>query len=197
MRKLFKIVLAIVVVIVLGVGTLAGFIWEQSHHDELHVADAIVVLGAAQYNGRPSPVFQARLNHAAYLYNQQMSTQIVVTGGKQPGDTFTESEAGHKYLVSRGIPERVISEVGGNTTLESLKALHDIAASNHIDTLLLVSDPLHSERLKLISHDLGFDNAWTSPDSYLELHRSRVTKLKELAHEVGSVIAYELWERWR
>jgi uncharacterized SAM-binding protein YcdF (DUF218 family) len=101
------------------------------------------------------------------------------------------------YLTSRGIPGRVITEVGGNTTLESLRGVEDIAAARHIDTLLLVSDPLHSERLKLIAHDLGFTNAWTSPDSYLELHRSRATKLKELAHEVGSVIAYELWERWR
>lgn len=197
MRKLLKIVLSIVALVVVGVGLLAGFIWEQSHHDELHYADAIVVLGAAQYNGRPSPVFQARLDHAAYLFNEQMSAQIVVTGGKQPGDAYTEAEAGRRYLRSKGIPQGVISEVGGSTTLESLQAVDDIAASHNIDTLLLVSDPLHSERLKLIAHDLGFANAWTSPDSYLELHRSRLTKLKELAHEVGSVIAYELWERWR
>ncbi|MEA2477715.1 MAG: hypothetical protein QOC87_1914 [Actinomycetota bacterium] len=197
MRKVLKIVALLVIVIVIGVGALAGFIWEQSHHDELHYADAIVVLGAAQYNGTPSPVFQARLNHAAYLYNQQMSAQIVVTGGKQPGDRYTEAQAASMYLTARGIPGRVITEVGGNTTLESLRGVNDIAAARHIDTLLLVSDPLHSERLKLIAHDLGFTNAWTSPDSYLELHRSRVTKLKELAHEVGSVIAYELWERWR
>ncbi|MEA2488188.1 MAG: hypothetical protein QOF16_1842 [Actinomycetota bacterium] len=197
MRKVLKIVALLVIVIVIGVGALAGFIWEQSHHDELHYADAIVVLGAAQYNGTPSPVFQARLDHAAYLYNQQMSAQIVVTGGKQPGDRYTEAQAASMYLTARGIPGRVITEVGGNTTLESLRGVNDIAAARHIDTLLLVSDPLHSERLKLIAHDLGFTNAWTSPDSYLELHRSRVTKLKELAHEVGSVIAYELWERWR
>jgi vancomycin permeability regulator SanA len=197
MRKVLKIVALLVIVIVIGVGALAGFIWEQSHHDELHYADAIVVLGAAQYNGTPSPVFQARLDHAAYLYNQQMSAQIVVTGGKKPGDRYTEAQAASMYLTARGIPGRVITEVGGNTTLESLRGVNDIAAARHIDTLLLVSDPLHSERLKLIAHDLGFTNAWTSPDSYLELHRSRVTKLKELAHEVGSVIAYELWERWR
>ncbi|MDQ3878740.1 MAG: YdcF family protein, partial [Actinomycetota bacterium] len=162
-----------------------------------HYADAIVVLGAAQYNGKPSPVFEARLNHAAYLFRQQMSSQIVVTGGKKPGDNFTEAEAGARYLQSRGIKSDAISQVGGKTTLESLRALGDVAADKQIDTLLLVSDPLHSERLKLIAHDLGFTNAWASPDSYLELHRSRVTKLKELAHEVGSVIAYELWERWR
>lgn len=197
MRKVLKIVLSIVALVVVGVGVLAGFIWEQSHHDELHYADAIVVLGAAQYNGRPSPVFQARLEHAAYLFNEQMSGQIVVTGGKQPGDRYTEAEAGSRYLRAKGIPQGVISEVGGSTTVESLRAVGDIAASHKIDTLLLVSDPLHSERLKLIAHDLGFTKAWTSPDSYLELHRSRLTKLKELAHEVGSVIAYELWERWR
>lgn len=197
MRKVFRVVAVVAAAIVVGIGVLAGFIWEQSHHDELHYADAIVVLGAAQYNGRPSPVFEARLNHAAYLFRQQMSSQIVVTGGKQPGDTFTEAEAGARYLESRGIETEVISQVGGNTTLESLRALGEAAEKSHIDTLLLVSDPLHSERLKLIAHDLGFSDAWTSPDSYLELHRSRATKLKELAHEVGSVIAYELWERWR
>ena len=83
---------------------LAFTIWRQSHRDELHRADAIVVLGAAQYNGVPSPVFKARLDHARFLYNNGYSHTVIVTGGKEPGDNFTEAQAARKYLESQGIP---------------------------------------------------------------------------------------------
>src|ERR671914_98062 len=83
---------------------LALQVWDQSRRDENHTADAIVVLGAAQYDGTPSPVFQARLDHAVYLYEQDFSDIVIVTGGKLPGDRFTEAEAGTNYLVDQGIP---------------------------------------------------------------------------------------------
>src|SRR5688500_19968020 len=101
---------------------LAFQIWSQSHEDELHGADAIVVLGAAQYDGRPSPVFKARLDHAAYLYQEDFSRQVIVTGGKRPGDRFTEAEAGRNYLTDQGIPsEDITGEDEGRTTLQSLR----------------------------------------------------------------------------
>jgi len=193
-----RIVRRVVVVVLLGVIAYPlwlGFrVWDQSHDDEVHSADAIVVLGAAQYNGRPSPVFKARLDHAAYLYGEGLADVVILTGGKRSGDRFTEAEAGQIYLVDNtaAVPSDVIlSEGEGRTTLESLEAVGEIADRNEIDTALFVSDPLHSERIKRMASDLGFENVYTSPASYVALNRSRGTKLRELVHEVVAILAYE------
>ena len=174
-----------------------GFrIWDQSREDELRPADAIVVLGAAQYDGRPSRVFSARLDHAAYLYREGFSGTVVVTGGKASGDSLTEAEAGERYLEARRVPsERIVAVAEGRTTLESLRELHGVAHERGLETLLLVSDPLHSERIKSMAADLGFTETYASPASYVELNRSRATKAKELLHEVASLAAYELLYR--
>lgn len=175
---------------------LAFSIWRQSRHDELHPADAIVVLGAAQYNGVPSPVFKARLNHAEFLFHNGFSHTIIVTGGKAPGDQFTEAEAAKKYLVDHGIPsDRILGQGVGRNTLESLKSVHKIAVKHSIHSALLVSDPLHGERIKTIASDLGFDPVYASPDSYLDLNRSRTTKAGELLHETASLLLYKLLKR--
>jgi uncharacterized SAM-binding protein YcdF (DUF218 family) len=192
-----RVVRRVVVVLLLAAFAyplwLGYLIWEQSHHDENRSADAIVVLGAAQYDGRPSPVFKARLDHGAYLYGEGFSGRIIVTGGKQEGDRFTEAQAGMSYLVSQGVPaENILTEPAGTTTLESLEAVRRLARPAGVRSLLLVSDPLHSERIKRIAHDLGFAEAYASPASYVELHRSRPTKVRELLHEVASLLAYEL-----
>lgn len=175
---------------------LALQIWSQSHEDELHAADAIVVLGAAQYDGRPSPVFKARLDHAAYLYQEQFSPRVIVTGGKRAGDRFTEAEAGSRYLTGLGIPSDDITGEGeGRTTFQSLRRVSQIAHEENIDSVLLVSDPLHSERIKRMAHDLGFEETYASWASYSRLNRSRETKAKELAREVASLLVYELLQR--
>lgn len=195
--KRFILVVALVLVALLAYpGWLAIRIWQQSHQDEQHSADAIVVLGAAQYNGDPSPVFRARLNHAAFLYELGMSKKVIVTGGKLPGDEFTEAQAGNEYLVGdKGVPAEAIVEVEGNTTWESLQQVADVAPDEDVDSVLLVSDPLHSYRIKRMANDLGFDEAWASPASYLNLTTSRLTKAKELVHEVASMLNYEIVER--
>jgi uncharacterized SAM-binding protein YcdF (DUF218 family) len=173
-----------------------GFqVWSQSHRDENHSADAIVVLGAAQYNGEPSPIFRARLDQAAYLYQEGFSRTVIVTGGKQEGDRFTEAEAGEEYLVERSIPaDAILNENEGRTSLESLRNVWDIAQARGINSVLLVSDPMHSERIKRIAEDLGFTAVYSSPASYITLNRSRPTKARELAREVISIIAYEWFE---
>jgi uncharacterized SAM-binding protein YcdF (DUF218 family) len=173
-------------------------IWEQSRRDELpRRADAIVVLGAAHYNGRPSPVLKARLDHAAYLYREGFSSIVIVTGGQAEGDEISEAEAGERYLGRKGTVAAadVLAENEGRTTLESLSNVQAIARDRGIDTVLLVSDPLHSERVKRMATDLGFDRAFTSPASYLSLNRSRETKVDELIHEVISLTVYELFDR--
>ena len=190
-------VVAVVVAVLLAYPAWLGFqIWEQSHDDEVRRADAIVVLGAAQYDGEPSPVFRARLEHGSYLYKEGLADTVIVTGGKRPGDRYTEAEAGAHYLVEREIPpERIVREPSGTTTLESLRRVRELARTHDIHSVLLVSDPLHSERIKRIALDLGFGEVYASPASYVELNRSRVTKAKELAREIVSLVAYEWLKR--
>ena len=193
LRRVLLIALAVVIAYPL---VLAFRIWHQSRVDEVRRADAIVVLGAAQYDGDPSPVFKARLDQAEYLYSEDLAPRIVVTGGRREGDRFSESEVGRAYLTQRGVPPEVIlGEDEGTTTIESLTNVHDMAADAGIDTVLLVSDPLHSERIKAIATDLGFDEAYASWTSYTRLNRSRGTKLNELFHEVGALAAYEVLGR--
>jgi uncharacterized SAM-binding protein YcdF (DUF218 family) len=196
--KVVRRLLLLVIAVVIGYPLLLGVqIWEQSRDDEIHSADTIVVLGAAQYDGKPSPIFEARLDQAAYLWREDLAGTIIVTGGKQPGDRFTEAQAGETYLVEvQGVPaEQILHEDEGSTTLESLQAVRAIARERSMDSALLVSDPLHSKRIKTIALDLGFEHAYTSPASYVDLNRSRATKAKELVHEVGSMLVYELLQR--
>jgi uncharacterized SAM-binding protein YcdF (DUF218 family) len=193
MRPL-KVAIAAVLVLLAYPLYLGYQVWSQSHRDENHSADAIVVLGAAQYDGEPSPIFKARLDQAGYLYREGFSTTVIVTGGKQEGDRFTEAEAGADYLVSQGVPsEAFLLENQGSTTLESLREVRELADEHGIDSVLLVSDPMHSERIKRIARDLGFSDVYSSPASYISLNRSRATKARELAREVASIIAYEVF----
>lgn len=168
-------------------------VWSQSRIDENHSADVIVVLGAAQYDGEPSPIFKARLDQALYLYGEGFSQTVIVTGGKQEGDRFTEAEAGEMYLVGQGIPaDDILNENEGKTTLQSLTTVRRITEADGVESVLLVSDPMHSERIKRMASDLGFSDVYASPASYISLNRSRLTKARELVRETASIIAYEL-----
>lgn len=193
---MLRLVLLAVVLVLAYPAWLAFRVWDQSHEDEVRAADAIVVLGAAQYDGEPSPVLKARLDQATYLWNEGLADSMIVTGGKQEGDRFTEAEASHMYLEDQGVPtERIFEEEQGTTTLESLEEVKQIADNNGIDSLLVVSDPLHSERVKRMATDLGFEEVYASPASYVSLDRSRGTKAKQLLREVGSLIIYEILKR--
>lgn len=196
MRLAKRLVLLVILAVLAYPAWLAYRVWDQSRQDEVHSADAIVVLGAAQYNGKPSPVLKARLDQATYLFEEGLSDTLIVTGGKREGDTYTEAQASHMYLEEQGIPaEQILEEEEGRTTLESLVKVRDIAEERDIDSVLLVSDPMHSERIKRMASDLGFEEAYASPASYVNLNRSRATKLKEIVREVGSLIVYEVLKR--
>ncbi len=195
--KRFALTLLILITAVIGYAGWLGYrIWDQSRTDEARPADAIVVLGAAQYNGNPSPVFKARLDHAADLYERGFADTVIVTGGKQEGDRYSEAEAGERYLGLNDVSSNaILQENRGRTTLQSLQRLKSIAKRHHIRSIVFVSDPLHSERIKTMARDLAFAESYTSPASYAALHRSRTTKAKELLHEITSLIGYELFQR--
>jgi uncharacterized SAM-binding protein YcdF (DUF218 family) len=152
------------------VGVTAVAVWQAAHHDdasEIQTADLIVVLGAAQYDGEPSPVFAGRLDHAALLYQQGRATQVVVVGGNRPGDQTTEAESGRDYLIAQDIPaDDVVAEPVGHTTYESLRALASWMRERGLDSAFLVSDPWHNLRVEKMASDLGFEGhasaTWTS-----------------------------------
>jgi uncharacterized SAM-binding protein YcdF (DUF218 family) len=120
--------------------------------------DAIVVLGAAQYDGRPSPQLAARLDHALTLWEAGVAPVVMVTGGKLPGDRFTEAEASRRYLLDLGVPDSVIlMENEGRTTYDSLESAASILLAAELDEVVLVSDPFHMKRSDLIADGLGLD----------------------------------------
>ena len=134
-----------------------------ARRDNARPSQAIVVLGAAQYDGRPSPVFEARLDHAVDLYTDAIAPTIVVTGGKQEGDRFTEAAAGADYLHSRGVPDTaILRETTSRSSWESLSATANFLEERGMTRVVLVSDPFHSLRLEAIADELGLD-AVTSP----------------------------------
>jgi uncharacterized SAM-binding protein YcdF (DUF218 family) len=156
----------------------------RSHHGGQ--VDAIVVMGAAQYDGRPSPQLQARLDHVVELWNEGIAPTIIVTGGNQPGDRFTEAESSTNYLVKNGVPESVIiGEDSGRSSWESLQLVADLARDRGIGTIVLVSDPYHSLRIRLMAEELGF-RAYTSSTSTSPVHGwNNFTRHLEEAAGVG------------
>lgn len=146
-------------VVLLSVVIVAGVvvrIVQFAHTDQHARADAIVVLGAAQYNGRPSPVYAARLDHAAALYRAGDATHIITIGGKQVGDEVTEGEAGRRYLAGTGIPGAALVGVGtGVDTLISLRAADQVMDRHGWTSVIIVSDPWHVARCRTIARDLG------------------------------------------
>ncbi len=162
--------------------------------DDVVPAEAIVVLGAAQYDGVPSPVLRARLDHAFDLYERGLAPVIVVTGGRQPGDRFTEATAGYDHLRARGVPDEAIrKEVHGRTTFESLRSTSKFLHDEGIEDVILVSDGYHSKRALEIADEVGLE-ARVSPSRTTLSGASRLrAELREtIAVGLGRIVGYRL-----
>jgi uncharacterized SAM-binding protein YcdF (DUF218 family) len=172
-------------------------VWSTGRSDQARPVDAIVVLGAAQYDGTPSPQLAARLDHAVELWPDGLAPRIVATGGSRPGDRFTEAEAATDYLVAAGIPADVIvSDVEGASTYESLADLRT-QYGDEIRSVLIVTDPYHSLRSRMIAAELGFD-AFVSPagDSVVTGGEQFRRELEETAGvALGRIIGFDRLER--
>ena len=168
-------------------------VYRASNHDGAREADAIIVLGAAQWNGQPSPVLKERLDHALELYEAGLAPLIVLTGGKQEADTFTEATTGYNYLRERGVPdEALLKEVDGTSTWDSLRAARRFLSERGADSVVLVTDDYHAYRVEAIAEDVGFDASVSPTDSLL----SNTNKLGRLVREtaavsIGRIIGYD------
>jgi uncharacterized SAM-binding protein YcdF (DUF218 family) len=187
LRRLVGVALASIIA-VSAYGTFR--IWEQGGRDESRPAGAVVVLGAAQYDGRPSPVFAARLDHAVALYLTGAYRFLVVTGGKAEGDRTTEAAVAQAYALERGVPaDRILVEDRGRTTLESLESVAAILRAKAITDAVFVSDPPHMLRVLRMAVDLGI-TAWGSPTPTSQIVNSPTRLAGAYVHELGALALY-------
>ena len=187
-----RAVLGTVLVLTMVVGGTAFRVWQVAREDDRTHADAIVVLGAAQYNGRPSPIFQARLRHAMRLYEGGVADRIVTAGGNRAGDAFTEAVAGANWLIEQGVPQEATLAVGdGSDTLGSLRAVAGAFGERGWRTAVLVSDPWHSLRARTMADDAGL-HTWTSPTHSGLIVQTRQTQFKYIYRETGALLFYRL-----
>ena len=168
-------------------------IWDQGNRDDARPADAIVVLGAAQYNGTPSPLFRARLDHAIALYHEGIAPFLVVTGGKgREGDITTEAETAMAYAVAHEVPaSAILVEDRGRNTLESLRAVGAMLRDRQLHAAVFVSDRSHMLRVLRMARDQEI-TAYGSPTTTSPAESSLSEQAKDTIHEIGGLGLYFL-----
>lgn len=171
----------------------AVLIW--SSRDEARPAQAIVVLGAAQYAGKPSPVLRARLDHALDLWNRHLASLLILTGGTGSGDTTSEAAVGRNYAKKHGVPDSaILVENEGRTTSESMRAVAGMLEVRGLQSALLVSDPFHMLRLRILARRFGF-TPYTSPTRTSPISPNREERWKYIMSESLKAPLAFLFER--
>lgn len=190
-------ILAAVGLLGLVLGGTGWAVWSAAHTDDARFverADAILVLGAAQYQGVPSPVFVGRLEQAALLFEQGRADRVLVLGGGRPGDTSTEAEAGRDFLVQGGLPDAAVFALPvGGTTFESLRAAADWMRERSLHSAFLVSDPWHNLRVRRMASDLGIE-AYVSA-TWQSAAKTEQTRLEGYVRETFAYLYYRIFGR--
>jgi len=173
--------------------SLAGVVYWQRQDTAQH-ASAIVVLGAAQYVGRPSPVLRARLDHAIDLWRRGFAPRIIFTGGFGDRDTTSEAAVGQRYAIGRGVPARaILIENAGRSTAASLQQVAQLMNAEPTREVILVSDPFHMFRLSILARRFGM-TPYTSPTRTSPISSNRREAWKyALAESIKAPIAFLLW----
>ena len=188
-----RIVASLLLIALLVVGVTAFRVWWVARQDHHPHSDAIVVLGASQFDGRPSSIFRARLDHAKTLFDDGVAPVVVTVGGNRQGDRFTEAAAGATYLRSTGVPREALAEVAeGSDTLTSLRAVARLARERGWGDVLLVTDPWHSFRARSMAGELGMD-ARTSPTRTGPVVQGRGRELRYILRETAAYLHYKVF----
>jgi uncharacterized SAM-binding protein YcdF (DUF218 family) len=194
--KIVRRLLTVVVVVLFALWVISAsavLIWAS--RDEARPAQAIVVLGAAQYAGKPSPVLRARLDHALDLWNRHLAGLLILTGGTGAGDTTSEAAVGRTYARKRGVPDSaILVENEGRTTSESMRAVAGMLEVRGLQTALLVSDPFHMLRLRILARRFGF-TPYTSPTQTSPISPNREERWKYIFSESLKAPLAFLFER--
>ncbi len=195
LRIAAKAVAAIVLLVVLVLVGTAGRVWWVARQDDTRTSDVIVVLGAAQFDGRPSSVFTARLVHARDLWKDDVAPRIITVGGNRAGDRFTEAAAGKTWLTQHGVPARRILAVGtGNDTLQSVDSVQQAMQRRGWSTAVVVTDPWHALRTRSMASDHGID-AVMSPTRQGPAVRQRSTEIRYIGRETLAYLYYKVFKR--
>lgn len=180
----------------LGIALAAGYttyrVWAQGQRDEERPADAIVVMGAAQYDGRPSPVFAARLDHGVALFLAGDAPRLVLTGGGAAGDRTTEAAVGRAFAIERGVPaDAIVVEDQSRTTLQSIRAVAALLKADDATTAIFVSDRPHMLRVLRMAADAGI-TGWGSPTRTSPIENDLGGRVDATVHELGALAYYFL-----
>lgn len=195
MKLVRRLIVGVLVVVVVVVGITALHVWSVARQDHRDKVDAIVVLGASQFDGRPSSIFAARLDHGARLLKAGVAPRIITIGGSRPTDRFTEAAAGKRYLEKYGPPEAEILAVEqGGDTLESMRALAPFMRQHGWRSAVLVTDPWHEARSRRIARDQGI-KATTSPSRSGPAVATRATQARYIARETAAYLYYLVFRR--
>lgn len=197
-KLVLKILSAIVTVTVLYFAVTFVQIWMTGHHHSLQSAGAIIVYGTTEDNGTPSPELTARLDDALALYRQGRATYVAVTGGRRPGDVYTEAGVSATYLRARGVPKDRLIVGGGDDTWQNVLSVAATLKADHVTSVLTVTDPFHEYRAMAIASAQGFSpqpapvtNSPTTGPSLWKYY------LKEtLAVGVGRIVGYGTLSSW-
>lgn len=194
-RSYFRTTLAVAAVVLIAWVVSMTAVERVGRRDEAQRADAIVVLGAAQYVGRPSPVLRARVDHAVSLWKRGLAPTLILTGGTGVGDTTSEAAVARKYAMSQGVPDRVIVvEIKGRTTSESMRAVARIMDDREQSSVILVSDPFHMLRLSILARRFGLE-PYTSPTRTSPITSNREEHWKYMVSESVKVPLAYIFER--
>lgn len=195
LKWLRRIVVGLIVIVVVVFGATMARVWWVGMQNAQPHSDALIVEGAAQYNGRPSEVFTDRLQHGLDLYDQGVSKEIVTVGGRRTGDNFSEAGSGRTWLIAHGVPaENVIAVQRGSDTLLSLRAALPTLDAHHWHSVVLVTDPWHELRSRTIARDLGLQAA-SSPVTMGPSTRGFGTQVKYIARESVAYLYYRVFHR--
>ncbi len=193
--RIGRIVAALLAVVLVVFGLTAFRVWQVARTDARPRSDAVVVMGASQFDGRPSEVFRARLLHAKALYDQKVADRIVTVGSGLPGDRFTEAAAGAHWLEDQGVPASSLVPVeDGRDTLESMQAAARIFQARGWKSAVIVTDPWHSLRARRMAQDQGLRTA-TSPARTGPAVHTRSTEIRYIARETVAYLYYRLFHR--
>ena len=192
-RWWITLILFVAAVVTVSALILVGSIYRQARLDQARPAQAIVVLGTAQFNGWPGPVFRARLDHAIDLWRAGYAPLLVVTGGNRPGDQFTEAEAALAYLTEAGVPPgAIVTENAASDTWESMQGVAALLQPLGVHEVILVSDGFHLFRSRLMARDVGLQT-WGSPASASPIRVGGGGELSYVLREAVAVVAH-LWQ---
>jgi uncharacterized SAM-binding protein YcdF (DUF218 family) len=194
-RSYLRTTVAIVAVVLVAWVISMLAVERVGRRDQAQRAEAIVVLGAAQYVGRPSPVLRARVDHAVSLWKRGLAPTLILTGGTGVGDTTSEAAVARKYAMSRGVPDRaIVMEIKGRTTSESMQAVARIMEDREQSSIILVSDPFHMLRLSILARRFGLE-PYTSPTRTSPITSNREEHWKYMVSESVKVPLAYIFER--